>query len=203
MIRRRPLHYFSAVLVLLMLGAIANVELASRGDASGRHQKKAEGETAVADPGVNAFTTGARRNLDLAFYEDFMRTTGVGRDGFDEEKTGQWSKGSPKGVGNFVGGKGPDLQNASDIASVLAKPSGVHTGGPFTPGGGSPIAPELTTAALIGAGPLVLPGVIQGGFTPPGGPPPPPTSEVPVPPAAVLFLSALALAARRRKLTIA
>jgi hypothetical protein len=196
--RRRPRHYFSALLVLLLLGAIANVEFSSNGRAVGRHAKDDIFAPGGADPGVNAFANGAKHSLDLAFYDEFMRTSRIATDGFAEDKTGQWSRGSPKSVAAFMQGKGPDLQNASDIASVLSKQSGVHAGGLLAPGGDPLTTSELVTAALMGAGPLVLPHVIRGGFTAPVGPPPPPTSEVPVPPAGLLFVSALGLAAFRR-----
>lgn len=192
---RRPFHYLCAALILLGLGAIANLRASSVGHASGAGDAAAP---ELASSGVNAFSSGREENLDFAFYEDFLRSRSRRDDSFIADKTGQWSKGSP----NLKRGAGetPDLERVADIGTLLAAPDPIHNGGLTDAGGGPLPTDDLIGDALFGDPSFQPPGLIPGGFGPDITPPP--VSEVPIPPAAILFGSAiagLAFAMRNRK----
>ncbi len=195
---RRPFHYLGAALILLGLGAIANLRASGFGrasDATNAARDAAAPELAAS--GVNAFSSGREENLDFAFYEDFLRNRSRRDGGFIADKTGQWSKGSP----NLKRGAGetPDLQRVAEAETILATPNPIHDGGLIGAGGGESLPTgDIVGDALFGVPSLDLPGLIPGEF----GPDATPVSEVPIPPAAILFSSAiagLAFAMRNRK----
>jgi hypothetical protein len=191
--RRKPIHYFGAALILLFIGAAANMEIFGLGRASGSNETRdSSADSALTAPGGNAFSRGKMENLDFAFYEEFLRNRNQNGDGFIADKTGQWSKGS-----NTTGGAGEtsDLQKVSQLETIYSTPSPIHGDGSI--GVGAPLTGDLFGAAFFNDTPV--PGLIPSGFDPNATPP---VAEVPIPPPAILFVSAIAgfaFARRRNK----
>jgi hypothetical protein len=195
---RQANRYVAAALILATLGLFANLQAPGVGQAA--RPAEAALPTEVSAAGVNAFASGAADNLDFAFYEDFLRTRNGAGAGADQDKTGQWSVGTPTRASDF------------DRAPGFRQPTNVNafgtTGDPSDRGVFAPLSgPQSSTGSPVtdwmlnmpGSG---APGIVVTGFTPGAQPPPPPITEVPVPPAALLFITALSgFSFARRKRT--